>query len=122
MSSPSSRCGEVTTWKGPSTVDSVVPAGVRLLMASTSIDTPITSESRMNSWRFSSHIAPTAVRKPIAASHSAWVGSTSRTNPCRWRVNDARISRRRGSSVRAKLSMTASVAVSSVKSPVIVRR
>ena len=52
----------------------------------------------------------------MAASHSACVGSTSRTKPCRWRVSDPSTSRSRGSGVRAKLFTTASVAVSSVKS------
>ena len=65
MSSPSSRRGDSTTWNGPSTVDSVAPTGCRLLMVSTSMETPSTSESRMNSCRLSSHMCPVRVRKSI---------------------------------------------------------
>ena len=79
MLSPSSRAGDAVMWNGPSTVLSV-PCSGEPLSVSTSDDTPSTSESRMNSWRVSSHIAPTSVRKPIAVSHSATVGSTSRTS------------------------------------------
>jgi hypothetical protein len=55
MSSPSARTGDSTTWNGPSTVDSVSAPDFRLVMVSTSIDTPSTSDSRMNSCRVSSH-------------------------------------------------------------------
>jgi len=76
MSSPLSRFGDSTTWKGPRTVLSVPP--LRSLTVSTSIETPSTSERRMNSWRVGSHFWPTAVRKSIAYSHSWRVGRTSR--------------------------------------------
>ncbi len=71
-------------WKGPSTVDSVEVPPVRWLIVSTSIDTPKTSESRMNSCRTSLHICPVRVRKSIATPHSSSVSSTSLTKPCRW--------------------------------------
>jgi len=66
-------------WNGPSTVLGVAPATRRLLMSSTSMLTPITSEARMNSWRLSSHLCPIAVRNSIALNHSAPVGRTSLT-------------------------------------------
>ena len=88
--------GEATMWKGPSTVDSVASLALRWLMASTSMVTPSTSDSRMNSWRWSSQRWPVAVRNPTARSHSSKVGSTSRTNPCRCRTRLPRISRAAG--------------------------
>lgn len=103
-------------WNGPSTVDSVAPPDFLLLMVSTSMEMPSTSESKMNSWRSSSHLCPVAVRNPIACSHSAIVGSVSLTNACRCLTRLLSSSRRRGSGVFAKLSTTASAAVSSVKS------
>src|SRR4051812_44744921 len=60
MSSPSSRFGDSTMWKGPSTVDSVEVPPVRWLIVSTSIKIPRTSESRMNSCRTSLLICPGA--------------------------------------------------------------
>ena len=116
MDSPSSRRGDSIMWNGPSTVDSVAPPVFLLLMVSTSMEMPSTSESRMNSCRSSSHFCPVAVRKPIARSHSAMVGSVSLTNACRCRTRLLSSSRSRGSGVFAKLSTTASAAVSSVKS------
>src|SRR5438876_2554317 len=53
-------------------------------MASTSIVTPVMSENRINSWRFSSHIWPVLVRNWMPDIHSSWVGSTSRIKSCRW--------------------------------------
>src|SRR5271166_973773 len=88
----------------------------RLLIVSTSMEIPSTSESRMNSCRSSSHFWPVAVRKSIARSHSAMVGSVSLTNACRCLTRLLSSSRSRGSWVFAKLSTTASAAVSSVKS------
>ena len=70
----------------------------------------------MNSWRSSSHFCPVLVRKSIAFSHSGIVSSTSRANACRCRTSAVRISRSLGSVCAPKLSMTASAAVSSVKS------
>src|SRR5271165_4778298 len=116
MDSPSSRRGDFTTWNGPSTVDSVAPADFRLLIVSTSMEIPSTSESRMNSCRSSSHFWPVAVRNSMARSHSAMVGSVWMTNACRCLTRLSSSSRSRGSGVWAKLSMTASAAVSSVKS------
>src|SRR5882724_1224458 len=116
MLSPSSRRGDSIMWNGPSTVDSVAPPDFLLLMVSTSMEMPSTSESRMNSCRSSSHFCPVAVRNSIARSHSAIVGSVSLTNACRCLTRLLSSSRRRGSGVCAKLSTTASAAVSSVKS------
>ena len=70
----------------------------------------------MNSCRSSSHFWPVAVRKSIARSHSAMVGSVSLTNACRCLTRLLSSSRSRGSWVFAKLSTTALAAVSSVKS------
>ena len=58
MSSPlaSGQFRRASTWKGPSTVLSNAPDGFRLLMASTGIDTPNTSDSRMDPCRDSLHI------------------------------------------------------------------
>src|ERR1700681_4080666 len=66
-------------------------------MASTRIETPSTSDMRMNSWRLSSHIFPTRVRKSMPANHSPSVGSTSRMNPCRCLTSEVTTSRSRGS-------------------------
>ena len=60
MSPPFSTSGAPATKNGPNTVDSVAPSGTRWLIPITSIDTPSTSESRMNSWRRSSLIWPVA--------------------------------------------------------------
>ena len=103
-------------WNGPSTVDSVaLPADLRLLIVSTSMEMPSTSDSRMNSCRSRSHFWPVAVRNSMAWSHSAIVGSVSRTKACRCLTRLLSSSRSRGSGVAAKLSTTASAAVSSVK-------
>ena len=103
-------------WNGPSTVDSVPVPPARWLIVSTSIETPSTSESRMNSWRTSSHVWPVRVRNPIAAAHSSSVSSTSLTNACRWWTREVMTSLRRGSSVSAKLAATASAEPSSLNS------
>jgi len=97
-------------------VDSVAPPVFLLLIVSTSMEMPSTSESRMNSCRSLSHFWPVAVRKSMARSHSAMVGSVSLTNACRCLTRLLSSSRSRGSEVFAKLSTTASAAVSSVKS------
>ena len=78
-------------------------------MASTSMENPITSESRMNSCRLSSHFWPVAVRNWMASNHSASVSSTSRAKPCRWRISAAKTCARRG--VRAFVaSLTSAIA------------
>ena len=97
-------------------MDSVAPPDFLLLIVSTSMEIPSTSESRMNSCRSSSHFWPVAVRNSIARSHSAMVGSVSLTNACRCLTRLLSSSRSRGSWVLAKLSTTALAAVSSVKS------
>ena len=114
MESPFARGGDSVMWNGPSTVLSV--PSVCPLIVSTSIDTPSTSESRMNSCRVSSHFCPTAVRNSIAACHSGSVSRVSRTNACRCGTSRSRSSRSRASGVSAKLCTTAAVAVSSLKS------
>ena len=73
MSSPLANAGAPSTKNGPKTVDSVASGGRRLLMPTTSIDSPSTSESRMNSWRLSSVMWPVRVRKSIPANHSSSV-------------------------------------------------
>ena len=80
---------------------SVAPLGRRWLIASTSIDTPSVSDSRMNSWRHSVHVCPVSVRKLIAASHSSCVGSISLIAACRCLTTTAMISRSRGFDVGA---------------------
>src|ERR1700744_5211124 len=118
---PSSRSGDRVMWNGPSTVDWVAPAAPRSVIVSTSIEIPSTSDSRMNSWRTSVPFWPVAVRNSIACSHSAMLGSTSRTAACRCRTRLSRTVRSRSSGVPAKLSTTASAAPSSVKSVAIPR-
>jgi hypothetical protein len=79
MSEPMSFSGAAWTKNGPSTVVSVAPSGTGWLIASTSMETPSVSDSRMNSWRLSSHMWPVRVRNSMPYSHSFWVGRTSRT-------------------------------------------
>src|SRR3954453_6465103 len=121
MSSPSSRGGDSTMWNGPSTVDSVEAPPVRWLIVSTSIETPSTSESRMNSCRTSLHICPVRVRKSIATPHSSSVSSTSLTNACRWWTSEVMTCFSRGSGVLAKLAATTSADRSSLNSSPLAR-
>src|SRR5687768_14650414 len=116
MFSPSSRGGDSTMWNGPSTVDSVDVPPVRWLIVSTSIETPRTSDSRMNSCRTSSLSCPVRVRNAIAAPHSSSVSPTSFTNACRCWTSDVSTCRSRGSGVPAKLAATTSAERSSVNS------
>src|SRR5258705_7599296 len=51
------------------------------------MDTPSVSDSRMNSWRLSSHMCPVRVRKSMPYSHSFCVGRISRTKAWRWRTS-----------------------------------
>lgn len=88
---PHGRSGASGTWNGPSTVLSEAPQGLRLLIASTSIDTPSTSDSKINSCRQSSHLWPVSVRNMIACNHSSCVGSTSFTAACIYDDNRNRI-------------------------------
>ena len=113
--SPSARGGDCTTWNGPVTVDSVEPPAGRWLMVSTSMDTPSTSESRMNSCRTSSHLWPVCVRKAMPRSHSSPVSPTSLTKACRWVTSEVSTSRRRGGAA-AKLAATTCAERSSVNS------
>ena len=75
---------------GPSTVLSDAPDGLRLLIASTSIDTPSTSDSRMNSCRQSLHIWP-VLRSGTGSPRTIRpaVGSISFTASCSLRVMTA---------------------------------
>src|SRR5438094_3486361 len=100
---------------GPSTVASVVPGTVLWLSATIIIDRPRMSESRMNSWRLSSHFCPTAVRNLMPSNHSSSLSCTSRANACRCFTAAVMISRKRGFfAPRWKRSTTAAVSVSSL--------
>src|SRR5215475_4705688 len=114
MLPPSTMSGALGTWNGPSTVVGVAPLASRLFNASTSMLTPITSENRMNSWRLSSHFLPMRVRKSIPVAHSAWVGSTSRTNAWMCLMKDCITWRSRGSGTACQRSRTTSVRFCSV--------
>ena len=72
MLPPLAISGASATWNGPSTVVGVAPVSNRLLIASTSMLTPITSENRMTSWRLLSDILPVRVIQSIAVNHSAF--------------------------------------------------
>src|SRR6185295_372280 len=99
---------------GPSTVASVAPGTVLWLRATIIIDRPRMSDSRMNSWRLSSHFWPTAVRNLMPSNHSSSVSSASRAKACRCFTALAMIWRKRGSSAFFRRATTASVRVSSV--------
>ena len=58
---------------GPKTLLSVAASTGGLLSASTSADTPSTSESRTNSWRSGVHVCPVRVRNWMADIHSSCV-------------------------------------------------
>src|SRR5690349_2348862 len=99
---------------GPSTVASVAPGTVLWLSATIIMERPRMSESRMNSWRLSSHFWPTAVRYLMPSNHSSSVRCTSRANA--WRCLTAAVTswRKRGSWAFWKRSTTAAVRVSSL--------
>src|SRR5205085_4930116 len=78
------------------------------------MERPRMSESRMNSWRFSSHFWPTAVRNLMPSNHSSSVRCTSRAQACRCFTAEVMISRKRGSFDSLKRWMTAAVRVSSL--------
>src|SRR5438067_3973240 len=100
---------------GPSTVASVAPGAVLWLSATIIIESPRMSESRMNSWRLSSHFCPTAVRNLMPSNHSSSLSCTSRANACRCFTAAEMISRKRGFfAPRWKRSATAAVSVSSL--------
>ncbi len=90
-------------------LDKLQPSGFALFWSVTTIDRPSTSDSRMNSWRTSSHFCPTAVRKRIASNHSASVSFVSRANACRCRVSDTISACIRGSGVEARRAITSAV-------------
>ena len=73
------------------------PGAVLWLSATIIIDRPRMSESRMNSWRLSSHFWPTAVRNLMPSNHSSSVSCTSRAKACRCFTALVMISRKRGS-------------------------
>src|SRR5881296_2327031 len=72
------------------------------------------SESRMNSWRLSSHFWPTAVRNLMPSNHSSSVRCTSRAKACRCFTALVMISLKRLSFVSFRRATTAAVSVSSV--------
>ena len=98
-SPPLATGGAPSTWKGPNTVDSVQPGARSPCNATTCIDAPSTSLSRMNSCRCASHARPTAVRKSMPCFHSGAVSRVSRMKSCRCPASEPRIERRRGSGV-----------------------
>jgi hypothetical protein len=75
--------------------------------ATTSIDMPSVSDSRMNSCRFSSHFLPVAVRNWMAAIHSSGVRSTSRAKACACFTSAVITCLKRASWQSAMRSMTA---------------
>jgi hypothetical protein len=113
--SPIDRIGASATWNGPSTVFSVAGAGRRLFSASTSIDTPSVSLSRMNSWRSFEQICPVRVKNSIATSHSSPVSCTSLIKAWRWRTSAAMTVARRGSVPSPTRALTVSAEPVSVK-------
>src|SRR5882672_1457569 len=113
--SPSySYCFAPCAKNGPSTVASVAPGAVLWLSAQTIIDSPRMSESRMNSWRLSSHFWPTAVMNLMPSNHSSSVRCTSRANACRCFTAAVMISLKRLSLVSFNRATTAAVSVSSL--------
>ena len=60
-------------WNGPSTVAGVAPGSNRWFICTTSIESPSTSEARMNSSRFSSLIWPVRVQ-PLDRGHPLGLG------------------------------------------------
>ena len=103
-------------WNGPSTVDSVSTPSERLLIVSTSVEMPSTSESRMNSCRVSVQVWPVSVRNRTAVAHSSTVSCTSLTKSCRCATSEVSTWRSRGSSVLAKLAETTSAERASLNS------
>src|SRR4051812_19618290 len=120
-SSPFSKAGEPSMKNGPKTVDSVAPGGRRWLMPTTSIDSPSTSESRMNSWRLSSVMWPTRVRKSIPANHSSSVSRTSLANACRCLTRLSASSLKRSVLAPSNDARTAFVNSSSARLRVLIR-
>src|SRR4051794_31723349 len=120
MSSPFSKAGELSTKNGPKTVDSVASGGRRLFIPTTSIDSPSTSESRMNSWRLSSVMWPVRVRKSMAANHSSSVSCTSVANACRWLTRLCAICLKRSVFAPSKDATTACVRSSSARLRVLI--
>ena len=112
MSAPNGNSGAPCTKNGPSTVDSVAPSGIGWLISTTRIERPSTSESRMNSWRLSSHFWPTAVRNLMPSNHSSSVSFTSSANACRCRMRLVMICLKRGSLTSFSRASTASVRLS----------
>ena len=114
-SPPSGVSGLPSTKNGPNTVASVAPAPppsasvdatapstTGLLTPMVSMDSPSTSDSRMNSWRVSVVMSPQPLRNAMPCAHSASVSRTSRTKPCRCSTRLVSTSRSRGSAVRGQ--------------------
>ncbi|MNL66079.1 hypothetical protein D3C87_1904930 [compost metagenome] len=93
---------------------SVQAGGLALFCAVTSVERPRVSDSRMNSWRLSSVMCPTSVRKRIASIHSASVSLTSRAKECRCCTRLVMTVSSRGFSQRHIAAITAWVMVSSL--------
>ena len=78
-SPPFSISGASPTKNGPNTVASVASPTASLFTATVCMETPSTSLSSTNSWRYCVVMWPTRVRKSIAAFHSGSVSRTVRT-------------------------------------------
>src|SRR5690606_21464186 len=117
-SDPSGSSGAPSQKNGPCTVASVGGSGcpaprpaftpAACALATTSIEMPRVSDNRMNSWRFSSHILPVAVRNSMPFIHSSPVSSTSCTKAWACLTSAVMIWRKRGSGDSAIRAITAS--------------
>src|SRR6266853_846575 len=86
-------------------------------MASTSIEMPRISDSRMNSCRLFEHILPARVRKSIACHHSSCVIFASRTAAWTWLTTNDSISRNLGLSASFMRSITSCVSSGKIPAP-----
>ena len=89
MLAPIGSSGASATWNGPSTVLSDAPDGLRLLIASTSIETPsdVGQQDELLP-PFVAHLAGPRQEHGSPANHSSCVGSISLTASCSLRVID----------------------------------
>ena len=118
MSAPSGNSGAPSQKKGPKTVASVgvILGGLALSAAApracskatTSMEMPSVSDSKMNSWRFSSHILPQAVRNSMAVIHSSGWRSTSCTKAWACLTSEVSTCLKRASGLSAMRWITAS--------------
>ena len=90
-----------------------VPVGLVVDRRSVCIETPSTSDNRMNSCRRSSVMWPHRVRNRMAVSHSSVVSRVSRTNACRCRVRACISCFNRGDGVSSNDATTSRTSASS---------